>query len=264
MVLAPSEASDKIKYGYGNFTGIQPRFGFAWSPKSQNGFVRKLTGGPGRTAVRGGFGVFHNRIFQSIFSQGGASLRSLPPYGVYRSFNASFNVAQPWGDYQFAPGNFDPGRISSVKVDPGLRMPEVLQFHFTVDRQLPGSISVSAGYNRTRGIGLLQNQSFNRARFPFTDPLTGILYDKIDPNLNNTNPEPGYISIAQPRTNQRRPDPKYTSIVLIRNGGWTYYDALRLSVAKRFSHNMHWQLNYSFGKTIDTGSDVTAGSPVAS
>jgi len=264
VVLKPTEVNGKIFYPFDTFKeGYQPRFGFAWSPRSETGVLRWMTGGPGRSAVRGGFGLFHNRIFQSVFSQGGASLRSLPPYGIYRSFDPTFNVAQPWGDFTWQPGMAATGRISTVSVDPGLRMPSVQQYHFTVERQLPGLISVSIGYNRTRGIGMLQNQVTNRARFPFTDPVTGILYDKIDPNLGNTNPAPGYISIAQPRTNNRRPDPRYSNVINIRNNAWTYFNAMRLSVTKRYSHNMHWRLSYTFGKTMDTGSDVTQGNPLS-
>ncbi len=263
VVLAPTEANDKIKYGYETFTGgYQPRFGFAWAPRPKSGWLKKLTG-ENAMAVRGGFGMFHNRIFQSVFSQGGVSLRSLPPYGVYRGFNAGYNTARPWGDFDYQPGSYDPGRISSVKVDPGLSMPNVQQYHFTIERQLPGRIAISAGYNRTRGIGLLQNESYNRARFPILSPVDGILYDKLDPDLGNTNPAPGYISAAQPRTNQRRPDTRYTNVTLIRNGCWTYFNALRLSITKRMSHNMHWTVNYTLGKTIDTGSDVGAGSPIS-
>ena len=62
---------------------------------------------------------------------------------------------------------------------------------------------------------MLQNESYNRARFPFVSPMNGILYDKIDPDLGNTNPAPGYISVAQPRTNERRPDTKYLGVTLI-------------------------------------------------
>jgi len=263
VVLAPSEAQGKIMYGYDTFTkGYEPRIGLAWSPRFQSAWLRKLTGGPGRSSIRAGFGLFHNRVFQSVFSQGGASLRSLPPYGVYRSFAATYNAADPSGAFAYTPG-YDPGRISSVTVDPGLGMPNIQQYHLTGERQLPGQISVSIGYNRTRGIGLLLNQISNRARFPFTDPLTGILYDKVDPDLGNTNPAPGYISAAQPRTNQRRPDPRYTNVYNIRNQSWSYYNALRLEVKKRFSKGLLWQVNYAFGKTIDTGSDVSAGNPIS-
>ena len=51
----------------------------------------------------------------------------------------------------------------------------------------------------------------NRARFPFLGS-NGILYDKIDPNLGNTNPAPGFISLAQNRSNLRRPDARYANV----------------------------------------------------
>jgi hypothetical protein len=264
VVLTPSEVNGKIKYNFADFTrGYEPRFGLAWSPRFESALLRKLTGGPGRSSIRAGFGLFHNRIFQSIFSQNNISLRSLPPYGAYRDYGASYNVADPSNGFVYTPGFTDPGRITMVKVDPNLGMPEIQQYHLTFERQLPGQISVSIGYTRTRGIGLLLNQITNRARFPFTDPATGILYDKIDPDLGNTNPAPGYISAAQPRTNQRRPDVRYTTVYTIMNQSWSYYNALRLEVKKRFSKGLLWQLNYAWGKTIDTGTEITAGNPIS-
>lgn len=264
MVLAPKEVAGRIDYGYGRFSGIQPRFGMAWSPRYESGLLRALTGGAGKSAVRAGFGMFHNRVFMSIFSQGGASLRSALPYGVYRSFNPSYNVADPSEGFQWTPAqpNFNPGRIDIARTDPGLRMPSIQQYHFTLERQFPGLISVSIGYNRTRGIGLLQNQIVNRARFPIVSPADGVLYDKIDPNLGNTNPAPGYISAAQPRTTQRRPDARYGNVYIYANNSWSYYNALRVEVKKRFSQGLHWQAAYTFGRTIDTGSDVSQGTTI--
>ncbi len=259
VVFKPTETENRTDYGYGTFwRGLEPRFGFAWSPNASGGLWRRITGGPGRSAVRGGFGIFHNRIFQSVFSQGGASLRSLPPYGVFRGFDPSFQTADPSGGFVFSPA-YNPGRIAIARTDPGLRPPSVQQLHFTIDRQLPGQILVSIGYNRNRGIGLLQNLSLNRARFPIVSPLDGILYDKIDPDPGNTQPAPGYVSLAQPRTNARRPDTRYSSITVFHNGSWSYYNALRVELRKRTSHGLHFMVNYSFGRTIDTGSDVTAG-----
>jgi hypothetical protein len=37
---------------------LPPRFGIAYSPDWSNGFLRKLTGGPGKTSVRVGPGRF--------------------------------------------------------------------------------------------------------------------------------------------------------------------------------------------------------------
>jgi hypothetical protein len=260
VVFKPSEVNNKARYDYSTFYGYEPRFGIAWTPKTESGFWNRLTGGSGNSAVRAGFGLFHNRIFQSIFSQGGISLRSLPPWGAFIDFSSpTFDVADPTKGFVFDPNGYNPGRITSVRVDTGLRMPAIQQYHVTLDRTVPGKILVSLGYNRTRGIGLLQNQITNRARFPFLSPQDGVLYDKIDPDLGNTAPAPGYISIAQPRINQRRPDTRYTSMYIIGNGSWSYYNALRLEVKKRYARGLQWRLAYAFGKTIDTGSDVTQG-----
>ena len=258
VVFKPSEAENKARYEYDTFTrGYEPRLGIAWAPRAGPGFWQWLTGGAGNSSVRAGFGLFHNRIFQSVFSQGGVSLRSLPPYGVFIDSGSSSHTADPSDGFVYNPASYNPGRITTVKVDPGLGMPSIQQYHVTFDRMLPNKMLISVGYNRTRGIGLLYNQVTNRARFPFLSPVDGVLYDKIDPNLGNTNPAPGFISSAQPRTNQRRPDPRYSSVYVISNNSWSYYNALRLRIEKRYTHGLQWQVAYSFSKSIDTGSDVT-------
>ena len=248
-VQRPSEVNQRVNYAYDDFkNGHEPRFGFAWTP----GFDR------GRMSIRGGFGIFHTRIFQSIFSQSGASLRSLPPYGILRSFDPTFNVADPSLGYTYSQNNFNPTGLSIARIAPNLGMPNIQQFNFTIDRVVAKDIVVSAGYNRTRGIGLIQNASLNRARFPFLGS-DGIYYDKIDPDLGNARPDPGTISIAQPWTNRRRPDPRYSTITYIHNGSWSYYNALRVTARQRLKHGLHWMVNYAWSKSIDTGSDYTAG-----
>jgi hypothetical protein len=258
-VFTPYEVSGKVQYNYGDFNGIQPRFGLAWSPNAPSGILRKIAGAHGKSVVRVGFGTFNTRIFQSIFSQSNISLRSLPPYGAYRDFGATFNVTDPSNGFTYDPNSYNPGQITYTQVDPGLKMPTIQQYHFTIDRQLPGQMSLSVGYARTRGIGLLQNQILNRAEFPFHG-ANGVVYDKIDPNPADTNPAAGYISETQPRLNQRRPDPRYTNVYYISNNSWSYYNALRVTLTKRLSNNFSANVAYSFSKSIDTGSDVAAGS----
>jgi hypothetical protein len=69
-VKKPKEQDNKIDYKFGNYTGYEPRFGFAWSPSTSSPFWSRITGGPGKLSVRGGAGLYHDRIFQSVFSQG--------------------------------------------------------------------------------------------------------------------------------------------------------------------------------------------------
>lgn len=254
VVLKPTEKDNKINYTYSTFTkGYEPRFGFAWSPDGP----RWLTGGPGHMVVRGGFGLFHNRIFQSVFSQGSTNLRSLPPYGADRTYDPTFLTADPSNGYVFVPGSYQPGRITGSRIDPGLRPPETQQYHFTVDRQFKGDIAISVGYTRTRAIGLLQNQIVNRAQFPILSPVDGVLYNQIDPDLGDTNPPPGSVSIAQPRLIQRRPDVNFNNVYIIGNQAWSYYNALQLQIKKRYARGLQWQVSYAFSKSIDTGSDIS-------
>ena len=79
-VSAPEEAAGRIDYGFrADKDNLEPRFGFAWSPSFESGFLHRLFGNAGDSSIRGGYGIYHGRIFQSVFSQGGATVRFNPP-----------------------------------------------------------------------------------------------------------------------------------------------------------------------------------------
>lgn len=68
---------------YGNFT---PRLGLAYSPSWDSGFLAKLTGGPGKTSIRAGWGLFYTSLedltqFQEIGDV---------PYGLFFSTSGTF------------------------------------------------------------------------------------------------------------------------------------------------------------------------------
>ena len=67
---------------WGNFS---PRLGLAYSPSASSGFLSKLTGGPGRTSIRIGTGLYYTSVEDlSQFLEVGD-----PPYGLY------YGSAQP-------------------------------------------------------------------------------------------------------------------------------------------------------------------------
>ena len=41
---------------------LGPRFGFAYSPGATEGILGKIFGGPGKTSIRAGTGLFYNAI----------------------------------------------------------------------------------------------------------------------------------------------------------------------------------------------------------
>lgn len=59
------------------YKSFAPRIGIAWSPGATEGWLAKLTGGPGKLSVRAGFGLFYNPIEQLVLEQFSAE----PPFG---------------------------------------------------------------------------------------------------------------------------------------------------------------------------------------
>jgi hypothetical protein len=59
------------------YKSLAPRIGLAWSPDAKDGFLGKLFGGPGKSSVRAGFGIFYNPVEQLVLEQFSAE----PPFG---------------------------------------------------------------------------------------------------------------------------------------------------------------------------------------
>jgi hypothetical protein len=57
---------------------FSPRLGIAWSPGNANGFLGKIIGGPGKTSIRAGYGIFYSVIEGNTM----AIDEPQPPYGL--------------------------------------------------------------------------------------------------------------------------------------------------------------------------------------
>src|SRR5262249_40620586 len=59
-VGAGEEKENRFEYGFDDDkNNVAPRIGFAYTPSSENGFLRKITGAPMQFVIRGGYGVSH-------------------------------------------------------------------------------------------------------------------------------------------------------------------------------------------------------------
>jgi outer membrane receptor protein involved in Fe transport len=292
-ISAPEEAAGRINYGISaDKDNWEPRFGFAWSPNFESGVLRQLFGGVGDSSLRGGYGIYHGRIFQSVFSQGGATVRFNPPNafffnqsGVATSIFNPVNLADPTNGFVFVPGP-QTTRHTVTLIDPALEMPYTQQWNLTFERQMPFASALRVSYTGNRGIGLLKYALDN---LPVHDPVNGVLVPNHPNNPANLRGQtirlasdflcagtagttaipftaqcPVVVPIGAleysfrvPRTNERRPNGLYGTNVAVSNAAWTYYNAMQLEWTKRLSRNLNFQAAYTWSKAIDTTSEAT-------
>ena len=118
-----------------DYSDIEPRVGFAWDPFKN-----------GKTSVRGGYGIFHDRIFDNLFG----NVRSNPPFQSFPSA-AFFGTATPETAPFLAgkpPGlTFVNGANDVVTlIDPNLRMPASQNWNFGIQRELTSSVVFEVDY----------------------------------------------------------------------------------------------------------------------
>jgi len=130
----------------GDRSDIAPRLGFAWAPgKSKNGRQK--------TVVRGGFGIFYDRIgtgpFENAILNNGVNQLS------YTVYNPTFYPNIPPLSSLSAGTN-----LISV-VDPKLKSDASLQSAIGIERQLPRSTTLAVTYTNNRSVHLSQNVDIN-------------------------------------------------------------------------------------------------------
>ncbi len=294
-VEAPREIEHRIDYIYGADTNnIEPRLGFAYAPKWETGLLRRVSGGTGKFSIRGGWGIYDGRIFQSIFSQGGANVRFNPPTALDRvttTLPDILNLSDPSLGFVFTPGP-QTGRVSLTLPDKDLEVPSTTKWNISVDRVLPWHSTVKISYQGNHNDKRLKYTLDNLPQSPLNGPvlvvdhpnnapaagfpdlrgktITSIAADYrcagtgTLPGINPTADCPNVVPIADneislrvPRSNERRPNPLYTNNLLISNDAESWYDGLEIEWEKRLSQGLQFQAAYTFSKSVDTTSEAT-------
>jgi hypothetical protein len=295
-VSAPKEKEGRLDYGFSADTdNYEPRLGAAWTLPAAPGWLGWLSGvTPGDASLRGGYGITHGRVFQSIFSQSGASLRTNPPIALSRTVSTGpglLNVSDPSLGFVFTPGPQTSRHTITVAAN-DLEMPYTHQWSLSYERKLPFDSSLRVNYNGNHVIGTLKYALGNLPQSPLDGPvlvvdhpnnapgtglpdLRGRTIDRIAADVrcagtgmtgqpvNATCPvavplADNEISLRFPRTNERRPDPRYGTNLVISNGAESWYDGVQLEWVKRFGHGLQVTTSYTRSRSLDTTSEATA------
>ncbi|HEV8484407.1 MAG TPA: TonB-dependent receptor [Blastocatellia bacterium] len=206
---------EPIKTDRNNFA---PRLGVAYAP------------GDRKTVIRASYGIYFDRI----------PLRATS--NALQRDGSKYLVVQLSPTQAGAPifPNVLPALPSSLvtkpnitRIDPEIKNSYSQQANLQIERQLPWSASVSAGYIYLRGLHIIMSRNVNVPRFPAS---AGV------PNLG-------------------RPDPNFGNISRYESSGDSYYNGMVVSFNKRAGRWAAIRASYTLSKTIDNAGNFFFSSP---
>jgi len=243
-------------FGTTKYKDVGPRVGFAWSPN-----WGKLGGGPGKTSVRGGFGIYYNRFNgETALQTQGSPPFAITSFGITDTVgSASPTFANPYAGYvgggtiasapnkfPYAPSatpDFTTAEPLSISVyDPNISIPYAENYSLTIERQLGGSSVISLGYVGSEGHRL---------------PIVYELNPGINPAGCAADPACVQHKALQPLDfpgNYQFPGNIFGSVGQVSTAGNSNYNAFQATWDKRISHGLQFLAAYTYSHSLDDGS----------
>jgi len=253
-----------------------PRFGFNYSPDASDGWIKKLSGGPGKMSIRGGYGVFYDRVFTNLFGNSSAN----PPF--QRDFQFLFDFLGPTG---FA-GASDIPRVQTEVTSPfafngdellpvifalpgnnsfqsKFSTPYNQAWNFGIQRELGNLFLFEADYVGSHGLNQLRNISGSLPSVPRRNAVCAGLAAGVSgcsPNQNG-GPAPQQISPTGTRTNYLNGvlNTAFNPVFLNVSLGSSSFNSMQLRLTKTLT-NKKWgtgqiQGTYAWSHSIDDSAD---------
>jgi hypothetical protein len=209
---------DPVRTDANNFA---PRLGVAYAP------------GDRRTIVRGGFGVYFDRVPLRAVSN--ALQRDGSKYLVVQLAPSDAGAPHFPDVLPRRPSSL-PTRPNVTRIDPGIRSAYSEQFNLQLERELSGG-TLAVGYVHLRGLHLILSRNVNA------------------PTL--TAAEARRLGVA----NLGRPDPAWGNVSRYESSGDSYYEGMFVSFKVREARWGGVRISYTLSKAIDTAGNFFFSSP---
>lgn len=221
-----------------NWGMIEPRIGFSYDLLDN-----------GKAAIRGGYGIFHDRIFDNLFG----NARSNPP--LQATFNEfPFDPNNPGGGPTVATSAFpaaltpsaaifDGTFLTPVVIDPHLQMPTNQAYNIGVQYQINGRLALEFNYVGSHTTHALRE-------IDGAPPQPALVQQLITSGIPTSALQNTALYTFYPATNNKAffSELFQTSIV---SGS---YNALQASIRGEF-HTLTLNANYTLAHALDNGSD---------
>jgi len=258
------------------YTRFAPRLGIAYSPGATDGTVAKLTGGPGKTSIRVGSGIYYTAIEDvTLFNEVGDA-----PFGLFWVSPSPVYIEEP---YKRRVGQQDPSgnrfpftippagatgiwaKYLPLAYTPGYKttnkLPYSIQFNLVVERELPKNFLFSIGYVGSRGRHLLSTVESNPGipSLCLATPGCGPFLEDQIYNLGGTPPKFGGTRPYSVTSGRELDQITGTGSLDFANNAWqataanSGYNSLQIQLQKNVG-DFHVLGAYTWSKSIDNSS----------